>query len=88
MYTVWKILSFECNSCNIYWMFATVTRINDKVGRMSDIMFVCNHFKNVRRTVRPTDAVWADFIGNENSSSANVKLGIKGHWEWFPIKVI
>ena len=44
-------------------------RINGKAGHMSDIMFVCNQFKKVRRTVRPTDAVWADIIGNENSTS-------------------
>ena len=87
VYTVWKILSFECNSCNIYWMFVKATRINGKAEHMSDIMFVCNQFKKVRRTVRPTDAVWADFIGNENGVSISVELGIRGHWEWFPIKV-
>ena len=29
-------------------------------------MLVCNQFKEVRRTVMPTDAHWADFMGNEN----------------------
>ena len=87
VYLIWKILSFECNSCNIYWMLPTAKRINGKVGHMSDIMFVYNLFKKVRRTVRPTDAVWADFIGNENSTSTSTELSIRGHWEWFLIKV-
>ena len=54
---------------------------------MSDIMLVCNQFRKVRRTVRPTNAVWADFIGNENSTSMSVELSIRRHWKWFPIKV-
>ena len=27
------------------------------------------------------------FIGNENGTSTSVELSIRGHWEWFPIKV-
>ena len=81
------VKTFECNSCNIYWMFATATRINGKAGHMSDIMLVCNQFRKVRRTVRPTNAVWTDFIGNENGTSTSDELSIRGHWEWFPIKV-
>ena len=57
-------------------MFVTATRINDKAGHMSDIMFVCNQLKNVR-TVRPTDAVWADLIGNENGTSTSVESSIR-----------
>ena len=71
----------------MYWMFATATKINGKAGHMSDIMLVCNQFRKVRRTVRPYNAVWADFIGNENSTSTSVELSIRGHWEWFPTKV-
>ena len=55
------------------------TMINGKARHMSDIMFVCNQFRNVRRTVRLTDAVWADFIGNENGTSRSVELSIRGH---------
>ena len=62
--------------------------INGKAGHLSDIMFVCNQFKKVRRTVRLTDAVWADFIGNENSTSMSVELSVRGHWKCFPIKVL
>ena len=62
-------------------------RNNSKAGHMNDMMFVCNQLKNVRQTVRPTDAIWADFIGNENSTNRSVELSIRGHWEWFPIKV-
>ena len=80
-------MSFESNSCNIYCMFVTATRINCKARHMSDIMLVCNQFRKVRRTVTPTDAVWADFIVNENSASASVELSIRGHKEWFPTKV-
>ena len=87
VYTVWKILSFECNSCNVYWIFVTAMRINGKAGHMSNIMFVCNQFKRGRRTVRQTDAVRPDFIGNENGTSTSVELIIRGHWEWFLIKV-
>ena len=50
-------------------------------------MHICNHFKKVRRTVGSTDAKCADFIGYENGTSTSVQLGIKGHWERFPIKV-
>ena len=62
-------------------------RINGKAENMSNIMFVCNQFKKVRSTIRSTDAVWTDFIGNENVTSTNIELSIRGHWEWFPIKV-
>ena len=65
----------------------TATRINGKAGHMSDIIFICNQFKKVGRTVRPTNAVWADFIGNDNITSTSVELSIRGHREWFPIKV-
>ena len=85
VYLVWKILSFECNFCNISWAFSVATRINGKAGHMSD-MFICNQFKKVR-TVRPTDTVWADFIGNENSTNTSIELSIRGHWEWFTIKI-
>ena len=54
VYTVWKILSFERNSYNIYLVFAMAMRIKGKAGHMSDIMFVCNQFK---KPVRPIDAV-------------------------------
>ena len=63
----------------------TATRFNSKAGHMSN-MLVCNQFKKIRRTVRPTDAHWAEFIGYENSTSTSVELGIRGHWERFPIK--
>ena len=53
-------------------MFATARRINGKAGHMSDIMLVCNQFRKVRRTVTPTDAVWPDFIVNENGTSTRI----------------
>ena len=86
IYPLWKILSFEYNSCNIYWKFTTATRINGKTGHVSDIMFVCNQFRKVRRTIRSTDTIWADVIGNENSTSRSVELSIRGQREWFSIK--
>ena len=49
------------------------TTINGKARHMSDIMF-CHQFSKFRRTIRPTDAVWADFIGNENGTSTSVEL--------------
>ena len=70
-------------NANIYWTFATVTRINGNAEHMSDIMFVCNQLEKARRTIRPT--VWADFTGNENGTS--VELSIRGHRKWFPIRV-
>ena len=30
--TVWKILSFEYNFCNIYWVHPTATMVNGKAG--------------------------------------------------------
>ena len=42
----------------------TAMMINGKAGHMSDIMFVCNQFKKVKRTVTPTDVLWTEFIGN------------------------
>ena len=53
-------------------MFTMATRINGKAGHMSDIMFVCNQFRKVR-TVRPTDAVWRNLIGNEYGTSMSVE---------------
>ena len=87
VYTVWKILSFECNFSNIWWVLVAATRFNSKAGHMSSIMLVCNQFKKIRRTVRSTDAHWAEFIGYENSTSMSVELGIRGHWERFPINL-
>ena len=53
---------------------------------MSNIMLVCNQFKEVRKTVRPTDAHWTDFMGNENGTSMSFLLGIREHWKRFPNK--
>ena len=64
-----------------------VIGINSKAEHMSSIMLVCNQFKEVRRTVGPTEAHWTDFMGYENGNSASVKMSIRGHWERFPIKV-
>ena len=61
------------------------SRIDGKAGHMSDIMFVCNQFSKFRRTVRPTDAIWPDFIGNENGTSTSVELSVREHREFdFP----
>ena len=38
VYTVWKILSFECNCYNISWVLATATRVNGKTEHMNYIM--------------------------------------------------
>ena len=84
MYTLWKILSFECNFCNICWVFAAATRVNRKVGYISNIMLVCNQFKEVRRTVGPTDVHWTGFMWYENGASRSVQLSIRGHLERFP----
>ena len=73
VYTVWKILSFECNFCNICWVLVVAMRVNGKAGHMSDIMLICNNFRKVRRTVGPTNAHWADFIGYENGTSTSVQ---------------
>ena len=54
-YTVWKILSFECRFCNIYWVLVVAMRVNSKAGYMSNIMLVCNQFKEFSRTVGSTD---------------------------------
>ena len=43
----------------------------------SDIMFVYNRFKEVRRTFGPNDTYWADFIGHENGTSMPV-VGYQG----------
>ena len=56
-------------------------KVNGEVGYMSNILLICNQFKVVRRTVGPTDAHWVDFIGNENSISTSVHLGIRRYWE-------
>ena len=50
------------------------TRDNGKAGHMSDIMLICNKFKEVRRAVGPNDT-WADVMEYKNSTSANVELG-------------
>ena len=39
-------------------------------------MLVYNQFK-VARTVWPTDAHWADFMGYENGTSTSVQLGVR-----------
>ena len=81
MYTLYA------RSCPLNAIFAMPTKINGKSRHIRDIMFISNQLKKVRRTVRPTNAVWADFIRNENGTSMNVKLHIRGYWERFPIKV-
>ena len=63
------------------------TKVNGKAGHMSNILLICNQFKEIRRTVGPTDAHWADFMRYENNTSRSVQLGIRGHWERFFIKV-
>ena len=65
----------------------TVMRVNGKVKHISDIMLVCNQFKEVRRRLSPTDTHWADFIKNETRTSTSIKLGIRGYWGRFHIKV-
>ena len=64
-----------------------VTSVNCKAEYINNIMLVCNKFKEVTRIVGPFDSHWADFMGYENGTSTSVKLGIRGHWERFPIKV-
>ena len=54
---------------------------------MNIIVLICNQFIEVRRTVRPTDTHWADFMGHGNGTSTNVQMGIRGHWERFPFKL-
>ena len=49
-------------------------RFNHKAEPMNDIMLVCNQFKEVKRTVRPTNCHWSDFIGYENGTSTVVVL--------------
>ena len=51
VYTVWKILTFECNFCNICWVLAVAMRVNSKIGHISNIMLVCNQFKEFSRIV-------------------------------------
>ena len=63
------------------------TRANGKAGHMSDIMFICNQFKEARRTIRPTNALWAYLIGNEKGTSTSVELPFRGYWDRFSSKV-
>ena len=44
---------------------------------MTDILFVCYHIKKIRRTIGPTDGLWADFTWYENGTSMSVQLGIR-----------
>ena len=78
VYTVWYILSFECNFCNICWVLAAAVMVNGKAGHKSNIMLVCYLFNEVRRIVRPTDDHWAPVQMFSCVSEA--------HWEKFPTK--
>ena len=55
VYTVWKILSFVSNFCNIFCVLAVTTRVNGK-GHMSGIILCSSAISNYR---------------GENSSRAN-----------------
>ena len=87
VYTVRKILFFECNFCNMRWVHAVATKVNDKAGHMSNIMLVCNQIKEVTRTLGSTDTHWADFMEYENGTSTIVQLCIREHCEKFLISV-
>ena len=52
------------------------------VNEIDELMFICNLFKKIKRTVRPTD-----FTGSEKGTSTSVELSIRGRWKLFPIKV-
>ena len=47
VYIVWKILSFNYNVCNIFWVPATTTKINGKADSLSNIIIVCNQLKKM-----------------------------------------
>ena len=47
-YIVWKILFFQCNFCNIWWVTVMATMVKGKAGHMSDVMLTRNQFKEVR----------------------------------------
>ena len=62
--------------------------VNGKVGHMSDIVLICNKFKNLRRSVGPANTDWTDVMGDEDGFSTSVELGISGHWERFSREII
>ena len=62
VFGVWMILFFKGNLWNICWVPAIATRVNGKAGHMSDIMLICNKFKEVRRAIGLTDTDWADVM--------------------------
>ena len=83
-----KLESWENQSClPLVKCSAAAMRVNGKAGYMNNITLVYNKFKEVTKIIGPTDTVWADFIGYENGISTSVELGIREHWERFPIKV-
>ena len=86
VYTLFGRLYFECKFCNICWVLAATTRATGKAGHMSD-MLTCNKFKEVIITVSSTDPHWAYFMRYGNATRTSVQLGIREHWERFPIKV-
>ena len=69
-------------------VLAMATTLNGKAGHMSDIMFISNKFKEVRRAVGSTDADWTNVMEYENGISMSVQLDIRGDWERFTIKAL
>ena len=62
-------------------------RINSKAGYKSNIMLICNEFKEFGRTIWPTNAHWADFMGYENGTSTSISW-VSGDITWDSVSTI